>query len=170
MYYHENIFNKRRPKKNSPPAIFPRLLSMLFTARTAHAKPLKQHSKKKKNNTKTRHIDDKENLNNNEISSSHNQKFPVSTMKIRAQKRKGKRTASFQSIHNANGILLTSSRRITAGEGEGEGAQAAQICYQKNPGRKKKKRQTKGQKAGKTKHNPKRKSERQNPERCSTHL
>ncbi len=38
---------KEDQKNNSPPAIFPRLLSMLFTARTTHAKPLKQHSKKK---------------------------------------------------------------------------------------------------------------------------
>lgn len=93
------------------------------------------------NNTKTRHNNDKENLNNNEISSSHNQKFPLSTTKTllrRSSTKKKKKKDGFLPEHpkRKQNSSYTRSRRITTGEGEG--AQAADICYQKNPGKKKK--------------------------------
>jgi hypothetical protein len=53
------------------------------------------------NNTKTRHNNDKENLNNSETSSSHNQKFPLSTMKIllRRSTKKNNKKDSFHPTH-----------------------------------------------------------------------
>jgi hypothetical protein len=175
MYYHENIFNKRRQKQEFPASNVSSFLEHAFHSTYDLRKTIEAALQNNNNkNAETRHNNDKENLNNNEIPSSHNQKFPLSTMKIilrRSSTKKKKKKYSFLPQHpkRKQNSPYTRSRRITAGEGEG--AQAAHICYQKNPGRgKKKKDKTKGQKAEKTKRNPKRQNERQNLERCSTHL
>jgi hypothetical protein len=144
MYYHENIFNKRRQKQEFPASNVSSFLEHAFHSTYDLRKTIEAALQNNNNkNAETRHNNDKENLNNNEISSSHNQKFPLSTIKIllrRSSTKKKKKKYSFLPQHpkRKQNSSYTRSRRITAGEREG--AQAAHIFYQKNPGRKKKKK------------------------------
>jgi hypothetical protein len=113
MYHHENIFIKRRQKQKFPGRNISSSLEHAFHSTYDLGKTIETAlQNNNNNNTETRHNHDKENLKNNEISSSHNQKFPLSTVKTllrrsSTKKKKKKKTASFQSIQNANRILLT---------------------------------------------------------------